>query len=296
MITSPKKRLYLIMGVMFILILGLLWHAGHVMQSARSVRKQGQPAEGAALSRKIVGFGTAVAHAADTGQPSLVRKKLPQPAPVTPAEAEPPPAPAAPAAEPAVIETEKTQAAAPPEPAPQPSAPLPDLVSAPPVKLEPPKPEKKPLTETGGAYPFSILLSSCKEKENALATLSGLRQPGLTPYIVQTDLGSKGRWWRTLVGHYRTPGEAAQAKNALKLPNALVVKTPFANLLGQYGTEAEAGEAAARFAPKDIFPYTVKGPGNSFQLMAGAFEGQQAAAIYQRELEAKGISARVIQR
>jgi cell division septation protein DedD len=173
---------------------------------------------------------------------------------------------------------------------------MPELSSAPPAKLEPPQPEKKPLTESGGAYPFSILLSSCRQKESALVTLSGLRQPGLTPYIVQTDLGSKGLWWRTLIGHYQTPGEATQAKNALKLPNALVVKTPFANLLGQYGTETEAAEAAARFTPKDIFPYTVKGPGNSFQLMAGAFPSQQAAAVYQRELEAKGISTQVIQR
>jgi hypothetical protein len=305
MSSSRKKRLYLMAGVMFVFLLSLLWPAGQVMQSVRSIRKQSQPAGGPALNRQlppavttrtIAGFGPGEAHAADTSQPALIRKKLPRPAPATPPATEPLPAPATPVVEPAATEQEKPQAAAAPEPAPPPAASMPELIPAPPAKLEPPKPIKKPLTESSGAYPFSILLSSCREKENALAPLSQFRQAGMTPYIVQTDLGSKGRWWRTLIGHYRTPGEAAQAKNALKLPNALVVKTPFANLLGQYGTETEAGVAAARFAPEDIFPYTVKGPGNSFQLMAGAFASQQAAAIYQRELEAKGISTRVIQR
>ncbi len=296
-------------GLMFVLILGLLWPAGQLMQGARSLGKQGHDADAstrnmpppAATIRTISEFGPGEAHAADPTPPALVRKKLPAPMPDAPPRAEPPPAPKG-AIEPATLGQEKPKEAAPSEPAAPVAASMPELgpVPAPSVapstKIEPPRSEPKPVLGVRTAYPFSILLSSCKEKQNALAVLSAYRQRGLTPYIVQTDLGSKSLWWRILTGHYRTQAEAAQAKNALKLPNAVVVKTPFANLIGQYGSETEASEAAARVALKEVFPYIVKGPGNSFQLLAGAFPNQPAAEMHRRELDAKGVSARTVQR
>ena len=40
MASSPRKnRLYLVAGLMFFLVLGLLWHAGMIMQGARSARR-----------------------------------------------------------------------------------------------------------------------------------------------------------------------------------------------------------------------------------------------------------------
>jgi hypothetical protein len=175
-------------------------------------------------------------------------------------------------------------------------APAPSPSPAPPAKTEPPKPGVKPISGARGVYPFSILLSSCKEKPNAVAALSDYRKSGLTPYIVETDLGSKGLWWRILAGYYRTLDEAARARKALRFSDAMVVKTPYANLIGQYGSEKEAFQAADQVSPKEVFPYVVRGPGNSFQLMAGAFPSQQGAEKHQRELESKGIVTRTIQR
>jgi hypothetical protein len=307
---------------------GWLWDAGPLMKGVRSIRSQ-DPSEDAAIltpppldlsRRNTTVFGPGEAYAAEVSQPPLVRKKLPslEPVPVAPPKAEPlPPPPAAPAVAPSPVEAEKPKEAVTVEPAPAavaapaaaapaPSpaaAPPPELAPAPsapialPAKLEAPPPEPRPISEARAAYPFSILLSSCKEKANAVGALPGYRQAGLTPYIVQTDLGSKGVWWRTLTGHYRSLAEASQAKKALKLPNAVVVKTPYANLIGQYGSETEAAEAAVRVADKDVFPYMVKGPpGASVQLMAGAFSSQQAADAYRRELDTKGVSSRTVQR
>jgi cell division septation protein DedD len=256
-----------------------------------------------AVSRpRITVFGLGEVHAAEVSQPALVRKKLPALVPAAAPSAESLPAPTAPATEASATEPDKPKEAAAPEPALPPPAPPPESAPAPspaealPAKMEAPKPAPQPITVSRAAYPFSILLSSCKERENALGALSGYRQAGLAPYIVQTDLGSKGVWWRTLTGHYRSLAEATQAKTVLKLPNAVVVKTPYANLIGQYGSEAEAAEAAARVTPKDVFPYLVKGPGASFQLMAGAFSSQQAADMHRRELDARGVSTRTVQR
>jgi cell division septation protein DedD len=167
---------------------------------------------------------------------------------------------------------------------------------APTAKAEPPKTGLKVLAAARGAYPFSILLSSCKEKPSALAAAAKFRKNGLTPYIVETDLGGRGLWWRILSGYYRTLEEASQARKALRIPDAVVVKTPYANLIGQYGSENDALLAAAQVTTKEVFPYVLRAPGNSFQLIAGAFPSQQAADKHQRELESKGIAARTIQR
>lgn len=301
MISLPRKtRRYLTVGLMLVFMPGLLWDAGQFVAGMRAVRKQDRSVD--SLDR-IAGFGPAEAYAAESGQPALVRKKLPELIPAAPPIAEPQPTPQ-PSVQLPAAEPEKPTETAASEPAPPAAVPLPEPVSEPapsvaspvPAKAQTPKPEPKPIDAARAAYPFSILLSSCREKENALAALPGYRQTGLTPYLVQTDLGSKGIWWRTLTGNYRTLAEATQARNMLKLADAVVVKTPYANLIGQYGSEAEAAAAAARITQKDVFPYMVKGPGASFQLLAGAFPSQQAAETYRRELDAKGVSTRTVQR
>jgi hypothetical protein len=305
--SKRKTRCCLMVGLMLVFMPGLLWDAGLFMAERRAVREIGpsEDASGRAVgNRWDARFGPGVAYAAESSQPALVRKKLPELTPVTPSRVEPQTPPPAPAAPPTATEPEKHKEVAASEPAPPAAAPLPEPVHVPPppvappapAKIETPKPEPAPISVARAADPFSILLSSCKEKENALAALSRYRQTGMTPYIVRTDLGGKGIWWRTLTGHYRTLAEAAQAKSALKLSDAVVVKTPYANLIGQYGSETEAAEAAHRVTQKEVFPYVVKGPGPSFQLMAGAFPSQQAAEIHRRELDARGVSTRTVQR
>jgi cell division septation protein DedD len=83
---------------------------------------------------------------------------------------------------------------------------------------------------------------------------------------------------------------------ALKLDDVAVVKTPFANLVGDYPSEREAAEASLRLAQKGLFPYVVKGPGDTARLLVGAFPAQAAAEQQQRELEGMGIAARTIRR
>lgn len=312
-VAQRPKRPHLKGGLLLVLVPGLLWYAGPFMRAADGSAAS-QPT---VIVRKLALLGPGEAHAADPGPPSLVRKKLPGPAPPPPPAAEPLSAPAV-EEKPSVTGSmagEAPAAASPPPPAPAvpepasppaPAAPvaasMPETApaAAPPppseAKPEAPKPEPKAIAGPRGAHPFSILLSSCREKENALAALSGYRQTGLTPYIVQTDLGGKGQWWRTLMGHYRTLAEAAQARAALKIADAVVVKTPYANLIGQYESQTEADAAVRRAAQQDVSAYVVKGPANSFQLMTGAFPNQQAAETYRRELEGKGLATRIVQR
>jgi hypothetical protein len=337
--SQPKKRFYLAVGLMVVLVLALLYHAGQYLQGSRSPRKEAsrraevktpamQP-QPVVVTKKLAASAAGEAHAAGRDQTTVVRKKLP-PMPPPPAQkAESRPAVASPSPEPAAVVKETPQQPPPPEPAAAavavPSAPEiskelpqrpvaarpPEPASPPAAAAPPPAVQAAPAPSPGpepaktvaqaslrwrGTYPFSLLLSSNRGKENALTTLPDYRRKGLAPYLVQTDLGEKGKWWRTLYGYYPSPDDALQAKKALNLVEAVVVKTPFANLVGEYPSEKEATEAAVQLSRKGLFPYTVKGPQNQTWLVAGAFPTQQAAEQQQLELEAQGVPARTIRR
>jgi hypothetical protein len=298
----------MLVGLLIVLVLGALWLAGNMMQSSRESRKEvraqvGQPQP--VVVKKLPAPAGSTANPAEGAESAMVRKKLPQapPAPEPPPPAAPAPEPPKAAEAPPPTQAETPAETAPPAAAvsfpPPPTGP-PVAQAAPaapplPVKPEPAKPAEKARAERFAA-PFSILLSSCRDRKNALAGLSYYRQAGLTPYVVQTDLGDKGTWWRTLAGSFNSLDEASKAKQALNLADAVVVKTPYANLVGAYPSEAGAAEMAARLGKLGHFPYTVKGPKNSVQLVVGAFLAKPAAEKLQSELAAQGIASQVIQR
>jgi len=292
--SGKKKRLVTLVGLLIVLLLGALWLAGNVMQSSRGSRKdvrahagQSQPV---VVKKQLPAPAGSAANLGKGAELAMVRKKLPQPppAPELPPSAAPAPEPPQAAEAPPPAQEEKPAETAP-------AAAAVSLPPPPPAKPEPAKPPERAGTERFAA-PFSILLSSCRDKENALAGLPFYRQAGLRPYVVQTDLGNKGTWWRTLTGSFKSLDEASHAKKAFKLADAVVVKTPFANLVGAYPSEADAAEMAARLGNLGHFPYAVPGPKNSVQLVVGAFLTKPAAEKLQRELAAQGIASQVVQR
>jgi hypothetical protein len=303
--SGKKKRLVTLVGILIALVLGALWLAGNVMQGSRGGRKeawaQAGPPQPAVVKKKLSAPAGSAAAIDQGAEPAMVRKKLPLPSPAP----EPLPS-AAPASEPPqaaeaplpVLQEKPAETA----PAAADVSPSPPTNSSPGAQAAPApvKPETARLPESVRteriAGPFSILLSSCRDRENALAGLPNYRRAGLTPYVVQTDLGDKGTWWRTLTGSFKSLEEASRARKALNLADSVVVKTPFAALVGAYPSEAAAAEMAARLVKLGYFPYTVKGPKNSVQLVVGAFLTKPAAEKLQRELAAQGIASQVVQR
>ncbi len=304
--SGRKRRLWMLAGVLFLLVAGLLWHAGSLQQRSRKEVRKAIPAPAAVVTKKLAAPAAAEA-VSGPDDASAVRKKLPPQPPV----AEPAPAPALPATtitppiateSPAVADAEKTPAAAgAPEtaagPAPAPAEP-PAMAPAPPAapSAPPPPPPKVAKAQTErGSFPFSILISSCREKENALAALAGFQRAG-PAHIVRSEVKGKGAWWRVLTGLYRSTEEAGQARKALGVPGAVVVRTPFANRLGAFPSEAAAADAAARVKALGHFPYSIRGPDGSVELVVGAFLAESEAENLQRELRAQGVAAEVIRR
>ena len=118
-------------------------------------------------------------------------------------------------------------------------------------------PPSRPAAAARG-YPFSLLLASCQDRRNAEAALTSYRRLGLAPYIVQTDSARRGCGGGHWPAHYPSTTRRGRQAGACTR-QAVVVKTPYANLVGEYASEAEATDAAAALARKGLFPYLLKG-------------------------------------
>ena len=97
-------------------------------------------------------------------------------------------------------------------------------------------------------------------------------------------------------GQYRNFEETIQVKKDLSLEYTVAVKTPFANLLGDYPSKKNGRSRRVASKKKGVFPYVAKGSGDAARLLVGVFPTQVQAERQQRELEGMGISARVIRR
>jgi hypothetical protein len=306
--SGRKKRLFMLAGLLLLLVAGLLWHAGTLLQSSRKEVRKSIPqaaAPAAVVTKKLAAPVSAEAVPAG-GDALVVRNKLPPHPPVAAAALAPAPAAtgsappgtpessAAAAAETAPAAAVLVTAAGPALPAAEPPAPVPAPAAAPPAP-SPPLKVAKAKTERG-SFPFSILLSSCREKENALAALTSFQRTGAPLYIVPSAVKGKGGWWRVLTGLYRSADEAGQARKALGIPGAVVVRTPYANHLGAFPSEAAAADAAARVKALGYFPYMLQGAEGSVELVVGAFLAEIEAENLQRELKAQGIPSEVIRR
>jgi hypothetical protein len=310
--SGRKKRLFTLVGLLVLLVVGLLWHGATLMHSSgKGIRKAipggaGPLAAPAVVTKKLAASASAETAGVGT-DPMIVRKKLPPGPP--PVLAAAPPVPVAvepappPAPEPSLAPTlgptpdsgpPPTVVAAPPLPALEPlgSAPLPPPAASVKSSAAPPLPA---VGAKRASYPFSILLSSCREKENALAALAEFRRAGAV-YIARFEVKGRGAWWRVLTGVFKTADEASQAKKALGVPGAVVVRTPFANRLGIFASEAAAADTAARVNAMGYFPYFLQGANGAVELVAGAFLTEAEADALQAELKVQGVSTEIIRR
>lgn len=72
--------------------------------------------------------------------------------------------------------------------------------------------------------PYSILLSSCQQKESIQRVLSDYKKMDIEPYVIKVDLGENGIWWRVFAGHYKSRELAIIEKNKYGLSENIVLK------------------------------------------------------------------------
>lgn len=174
-----------------------------------------------------------------------------------------------------------------------PAAPPKDAVA---TKSEPPKTSQKPAISMAKKYPYSIMLASCRLKKSAQEVVSVNRKKGLKPHIVKVDLGPKGEWWRVFAGQYRNRGEALKVRKDLKLKDALIKKTPYANEIGIFDSEIQTMGMAKRLEKLGYSPYVIKAQDNKWRLVTGAFVSHDGAKLQKSELAAKGVQSKIVER
>jgi cell division septation protein DedD len=144
--------------------------------------------------------------------------------------------------------------------------------------------------------PYSILLSSCRLPQSARRVVSDLQKTGLAPYVVKVKFENGDVWLRVLAGHYATRNEALKVKKTHHLSDAIVKKTPYANLVGSFSSEDAVKESLKRLKGLGYSPYVLKRAENRIQVMVGAFITREGAEEQQSELQSKGVSNEIIER
>jgi RND family efflux transporter MFP subunit len=143
-------------------------------------------------------------------------------------------------------------------------------------------------------YLYTLHLSSWKRLKKARAELNEQQKRGFEAYAIKVNLGDKGTWWGIYVGHYKSAKEAQQAKEQLKLADAIVKKRAYANLVGTYDTAEAMKNMARKLEQLGYFSHTVSGKNDELQLLTGAFFSRKSAEAQNRDLKSDGIDARVI--
>ena len=151
-------------------------------------------------------------------------------------------------------------------------------------------------SEPTAFFPFSLRSSSYQREELAFKELAEIRKIGLTPYLVKVDLGDMGSLWRIYIGFYANEEEAVKIKTNYKLANAVVQKTEFACLVGDYSNDSEILGVFDKLKKSGYFPYAIQKGRNHFQLYLGAYEGKTEAESLQERLQRNGIKTQVVKR
>jgi cell division septation protein DedD len=160
-----------------------------------------------------------------------------------------------------------------------------------------PASESAAIAKQTPSLPYSLQLSSCRSLKNAQNAAADFRKMGLDPFIVNVYLKNHGgSWWRVLFGQYSSMEDALQAKKDLKLSDAIVKRTRFANLIRDYETQELTIEMKSRLETLGFSAYTVEYGDRDHRLFVGAFTRKSQAEEQALELQTKGIMCRVVDR
>ena len=144
--------------------------------------------------------------------------------------------------------------------------------------------------------PYSIMLSSCRLPQSARKIVADYQKAGLAPYVVKVEFENGDVWLRVLAGQYPTRDEALKVKQVHHLSDAIVRKTPYANLVGSFTGEDGVKDALIRLQGLGYSPYVLKRAENRYQVLVGAFITREGAEKQKAELQAKGIPSKIIDR
>ena len=162
-------------------------------------------------------------------------------------------------------------------------------------------PKKRVRLGKRDAYPYTIHVSSFKNKRVANNVAIKLRKKGVPAFVNPAQIPKKGEYHRVFIGFYRTLEETRKA--ALKLKGAkylypLEAKMPYAIQVGTFNSDQELKKLEADLQSKTYLAYSVPdmAANNKTKLLIGAFRTEKETAIFTKKLQNEGFKAKVVKR
>ena len=145
------------------------------------------------------------------------------------------------------------------------------------------------------SFPYSILLSHCRNVRSAEEVISQYAKRGLVPYWVKIEVSS-GVWYRVFVGWFEDRIEAENFKREHGLQEGRIMETAYANLIGVYTSSEELQNRMASLSELGYSPYVTKDQDGESRLFIGAFLTKEGAESQYQDLKSGGIENRVMKR
>jgi len=144
--------------------------------------------------------------------------------------------------------------------------------------------------------PYTVLLSSFRNKGDVNRALRHYKQMGLSPFWTRVVLGKKGVWYGVFTGHYESAEQADDEIHKFRLMDAVVKKAEYTVLIGEYESETEAGIQMISLNRKGFSSYFIQQSDGKVNLYSGVFYTEEAAEDHSLELTAIGPISTVVKR
>lgn len=147
-----------------------------------------------------------------------------------------------------------------------------------------------------GDLPFSILLETFDNPENAKKGVALYAARGIEAHAVKVDLDPAGIKYRLFCGTFASDQTAKAFIAAHSLSGKLVKHTPFTAVLGSFADQTVLREVIDKATAIGTFPYVLGAEAGAGPVVVGAFYTRDGAERQCRELTAAGLPCVVARR
>lgn len=137
------------------------------------------------------------------------------------------------------------------------------------------------MNNTPRNMPYSLVLSSCRERINAARVLEKFEKKGLLSLtIAPSNSHGSSKWWMVYYGRYANEAEAKEMREKLNLKNALITKVPFTASFGRFNSLDKAKRRYTELRSKGHYPYILE-KNSTYLVCLGAYTTHShALSIY----------------
>lgn len=152
------------------------------------------------------------------------------------------------------------------------------------------------IDEISHGLPFIVQFGSYKTIDRTMAAFFKYKARGIDTHWNRVDLGKKGIWYRSFIGHFETKESAIKYKNDHGLAESIIVFTPWTVLVARSVSKQNFDEIRSVLRDNQFDYDTINNTDGSYRLLTGAFVTEEGAEKLAQEIIALGYNAKVVMR